>query len=340
VTIDLRTACECSREDIRRLSDAELLALADAVSAETGEEIVKVTDREEAIERKLARDLAEEYEETLDPAIAAELAGLPEGDIVPDQVNAALGGVETRLQAKGFAKYGAMAAAAAKVLATIGRRVGRAAVRASGRSVANVSGDLTLADKSAMDALGGQQVWWIGNFWSDHLSKTISATVTREALVGGLGRVEVGRIVNGVVSGTFPGVAVPKTFNGTPEHYFSSLAGTVRNRASNYGAIATFEEAEVKRYVISAVMDKRTSVICTFMNGRSFSVKSARRLIDRTMEADNPDAVREISPWVSSARAKDIAGEGDAGSQEAALDAAGMNLPPYHGKCRTTVVPQ
>lgn len=339
MTIDLQTACACSKADIEALSDAELFALSDAVSAETGEEIVKVTDREEAIERALARDLAEEYEETLDPAIAAELADLPEGDILPDQVNAALDGVDTRLQATGFAAYAAIVARAASTIAVIGRRVGRAAVRATGRSVANVSGDLTLADQSAIAALGNQQTFWIGNLWSDHLSKTISATVTREALVGGLGREEVGRILRGVVDGTFPGVGIPGTFNGTPEQYFTSLTGTVRNRASNYGAIQTFVEAEVKRYQIKAVLDRRTSEICTFMDSREFSVRSAERLIDRTFEAEDPDAVRAISPWVSASKAGVIAGEGDAASQEVQLEAAGMALPPYHGKCRTTVIP-
>lgn len=339
MTIDLGAACACTPDDLRALPDAELLALADAVAAATGAEIVKVSDRELAVERALARELEADYREGLDPAIDAEIAELPEGDVSPDEVNVALGAVGARLAVRGFGKLAAAVTGASNVIATIGRRVGRAAVRATGRSVASVSGDLTLADRAAMGALGEQQTFWIGRLWGTHLSRTISATVTREALVAGLGRAEVGRIVRGVVEGTFPGVAVPETFRGSTEQYFSALAGTVRNRASNFGAIATFEEAEVRRYRISAVLDKRTSAICSFMDSKEFSVRSARRQIDRTLAAEDPDAVKAVAPWVSASKAETIAGEGDARSQEVALDAAGLQLPPYHGACRTTVLP-
>lgn len=331
--IDLTLACACcdSPGSLDALTDVEFVALCDAVEEFTGEQVLKVSEREAAVERSLAKDLDRAYRATLDPALEVEMVTLPAGDVLMDEVEVMLNGVDRRLRAAGFAVVADLVTAAGSTLTLISRRATRAAVAALGKSVAEVAGNLTLADTAAMTALGEQQVWWVGNYWNEHLSRSISATVSREALTTGLGRAEVGRIVRGVVEGEFPAAAVPGGFRGTSEHYFRSLAGTVRNRASNFGAIRVMQEAQIRRYRISAVMDKRTSAICRFMNSREFSVRSGARLIDRTFDAGDPAAVRAASPWVSAGKAGQIAGDGDAKSQEVGLESAGLQLPPYHG---------
>jgi hypothetical protein len=114
-------------------------------------------------------------------------------------------------------------------------------------------------------------------------------------------------------------VKVPGTWPGSVEGYFTSLAGTVRNQATNQGLIATFVEGGVRRYRIVAVMDKRTSLVCQTMNGRTFEVRAGARLATARLDADNPEAVKDLS--------------------QAALERAGMALPPYHGSCRTVISP-
>lgn len=337
----VEVALGVDRDAIAALSDAELLVLADAVGIAIGEELVKVSDREKAIERKLANEMSDEYAAGLEIAVDRELAELPADDVSTDAAVLALSGVGSRLErelegSRGTRIRDALLSALA-ALTLIARRTGKTLVGGTGRPTTSIGGSLTQVDRNAVGVLAGQQLWWIGQLWSEHLSKTIAATVTREALVAGLGREEVGRIIRGVVSGAMPSVRVPGTWPGTAEHYFTSLAGTVRNQASNYGLVTTFVEGGVERYRISAVLDKRTSEICNFMHGRSFSVRTGARLAADRLDADSPEGVRDLSRWRSAASAEKLAG-GD--NPEDALARAGMALPPYHGACRTTIEPE
>jgi hypothetical protein len=336
----VETALGVTADQIAALSDAELLVLADAVGLATGEEIVKVSDREKAIERKMRTVLTEDYEEGVDEALAAELPGLPEDEVSTDEASLLLADVGRRLDAdlageRGDRMRDALLAGVAALL-LIGRKSGKAAVAATGRPTSTISGSLTQVDREAVAALSEQQLWWIGRLWNDHLSKTISATVTREALVAGLGREEVGRIVRGVVGGTFPAAKVPGTWPGSVEGYFTSLAGTVRNQATNQGLIATFVEGGVRRYRIVAVMDKRTSLVCQTMNNRTFEVRAGARLATARLDAEDPEAVKDLSRWRSAKQVEELTSEAD---PEAALERAGMALPPYHGNCRTVISP-
>lgn len=339
----LAVAVRLSKEDLERLSDAELLAFADLVGMETGEELVKVSDRERAIERQLAGDLDEEYVDGVDEALAAEL-GLAPAEMTADEAVAVVSGTGGRLERDLEGERGArmeqLLVVALAASAFLGRASGIAALRAAGvppERLGAVGASLNLADQAAMAALSAQQLFWIGRVWSDHLSKTISATISREALARGLGRAEVGGIVRGVVRGTFPSVRVPGTWPGSSEGYFTMLAGTVRSQATNYGLLETFAEAEVRRYQISAVMDQRTTEICQMMDGRTFSVEVGRRIAAARMDAEDPEEARAAAPWLKPAQVELLPGFEE--SPEEALANAGVAVPPFHGLCRTTVIP-
>jgi hypothetical protein len=335
----LEAAVGLSREEVAALDDRTLVALADAVEAHVGgEPIVRESDRERALEREMADELDREYLDGFDQALEPELEAAP-SEMTADEAGMVVQGVGTRLEAdlegdRGDRMREVLAVGAAAMM-LLGRRAGRAAVAASGRSTAEVSGSLTLADRSAVAALSEQQLWWIGRFYGDHLSRTISATIRKEALGVGLGRAEVGRIMSGVVRGTFPGVAVPETFRGSSADYFTSLAGTVRNQASNYGALATFVEGGVRRYRIVAVLDKRTSAICQMMHGRTFDVRTGARTVASRLEAATPEDARAAALWRTPEQVELLPGFEE--NPEDALARAGMALPPYHGSCRTTI---
>jgi hypothetical protein len=115
------------------------------------------------------------------------------------------------------------------------------------------------------------------------------------------------------------------------------LAGTVRNQATNFGLLESFAEAGVKRYRIAAVLDQRTTVICQMMDGREFEVSTGRRIANARMDADDPDAARAAAPWLSPAQVEALPNFET--SPEEALANAGVAVPPFHGHCRTTVVP-
>lgn len=342
-------ACACSAEDIARLPDAELLALADAVSDEVGgDPIVKATDRELALELALARDLDEDFRGDLEDSVDAELTGLDEAENAADEVGAAVEGVSRRMRERSMAGALSVLTASLGAIATVGRRVVRTqlidrgflSARGTAPGGIRVAASLSQVDEAAVARLAGNQTFWIGEFWSKHLSARVAATVRREALERGLGRAEVGRILRGVVSGEFPGVSVPGTYRGSSESYFRMLAGTVRNHASTFGALTGLEQAGFDRYRIVAVMDERTSEVCRTMNGRTFSVPTGLKQMNETVLAEDPEELKAAAGWKSAEAVRQAAGDGDARSQEHGLAAAGLALPPYHGSCRTVISPE
>lgn len=326
-------AARLTRADIEALDDRTLVALADAVEAEIGgEPIVKESDRERALESNLADELDAEFLEGMDEAIEPELALHP-SELTSDEAGLVVAGVGDRLTRdlegdRGVRMRDAIGVAAAAMM-VLGRRAGIERLDGRGYPTAGISGSLAMADRAAMENLAQKQLFWIGRFYPEHLSKRIAATVRREALGAGLGREQVGRILRGVARGTVPGVAVPGTWPGSSAGYYTMLAGTVRNQASNFGALGTFEQAGVQRYRIEAVLDKRTSRICEFMHGRTFEVQTGLRTMAARLDAETPEDAREAALWRSPEQAALLPGFEDA--PEDALARAGMALPPYHG---------
>jgi hypothetical protein len=336
----LEHAVRLSKEDIEALSNAELVALADVVAEETGAEIVKESDRERALEQQLAEDLDEEYVDGVDEALADELGVAPEV-LEADEAVAVVSGVGQRLDADLAGDRGVrmndllLAGIGASML--LGRSSGIDALAAAGYSVSGIGASLTMADRAAMEALAGQNMFWIGKLYPEHLSARISATISRDMVATGLGRAEVGRILRGVVTGSYPGVAVPGTWPGSSGGYYHMLAGTVRNQAANFALLETFSEAKVERYMIQAVLDKRTSAICNMMHGRTFTVETGKRIATARVEAETPEDARAASPWLTPAQVENLPGFSE--TPEAALARAGVAVPPFHGNCRTTIVP-
>ena len=340
--IDVRSiAGRVTVDDIRLMNDEDLLVLADAVSREIGEELVKQSDREMALENKLARELLEDFHGDLDPALEKAIKELPLEDVSPDEVKAALSGVTARMNERDTNKTKEIIAAVGAAILLIARRITRKLVLENPKHdpKVKISASFTQPDLDAIDALAKQQLFWIGDFWSKDLSSRITATVTRESLKTGLGREQVGKIMKETISAKFPSVAVPKTWRGSDESYFKMLSSVVRTRASSFGAINAMADGGIQYYVISAVMDERTSEICRFMDGRTFPVSAGLRHIQATLDGGDPDAVKTAAGWRSPEDARALAGEGSGAKQSLALEAGGMALPPYHGMCRTTVIP-
>lgn len=124
-------------------------------------------------------------------------------------------------------------------------------------------------------------------------------------------------------------------------------------------------EAGIERYRIEAVLDERTTDICRFLHGKSFSVRRGLEAFEK-VEA-NPDAIKELSPWVheatsgrsgrkalyverggervaitevtrSAAGSRDDRGEFARSLSERQLTNLGVSLPPFHGMCRSVVL--
>lgn len=342
--IDLRDAVRMSADDIARLTDSELFVLGDVVAEHTGQEVVKVTDRERALEATSASGLDEDYRGDLDPAVDRAVEELPPDDIGPDQVNVALNQVGDDMAKRDTSTTSKILTALISAGLLIARRSTRSTILAnrkagiSGGGVkgTTISASFTQPDQAAIAALEKTNTFWIGEFWNDHLSRRISATVSKEALGTGLGRVQVGEIIRGVINGEFPGVEVPGTFRGTTEQYFKGLAASARTQASSFGSLNSMEEAGVAQYVYTAAMDERTCERCALLNGYTFNVRDGIALVETISNADSPEAIKRVGEWRSVREVREIMSSER--PDEAAVR-AGLAVPPLHPLCRCNLVP-
>ena len=89
------------------------------------------------------------------------------------------------------------------------------------------------------------------------------------------------------------------------------------------------EEAGIAEYEILAMGDERTCPICGEMNGKKFSVAQTREVIDKVLDIKDPEKFKEAMPWQT---------EPPKNKSESKLAEDGQSLPPFHGRCRCTLV--
>lgn len=123
--------------------------------------------------------------------------------------------------------------------------------------------------------------------------------------------------------------------------YFKGLVTTNMNFARNFGQVTAMEEAEIARYMIVAIIDDRTTMICLQLNGQTFEMRYAVEHRDRVAEMESVDELKDFAPWH-----RDISEVGlsadrnkEAPSAQEVLAKAGMALPPFHFRCRSEVHP-
>lgn len=152
---------------------------------------------------------------------------------------------------------------------------------------------------------------------------------------------------------------------GRSSFYWEVVAGSFVSRGRSFAQMSSYAEAGIDRYLIEAVLDERTTEICRFLHGKSFSVATGLRTFER-VDAE-PDLIKDLTPWVreaidpqtgaktlfvdrgdervrvadvtrSAVGTRDDRGEFGRGLSERDLANLGISFPPYHGLCRTTTV--
>ena len=132
------------------------------------------------------------------------------------------------------------------------------------------------------------------------------------------------------------GDLIPEVFATNPEAYFEVLANNASVMAQNSGRLIGMEDAGVKQYRVIAVRDERTSEICKNMDGRIISVEAGMGMLNSVLGLTGPQALKEMFPWDSS-----LSNLGpNTLENNNKLAANGLGFPPYHGNCRTTVIPE
>lgn len=200
------------------------------------------------------------------------------------------------------------------------------------RRVAAVKPSFDLFDEQAVIQLQDDQMLWIGVHYDKNVRDTVRESV-KPGVVEGVSRTEAGRRVAEAVGKQLRKITVPGGFNGSDAKYFEGLAANTATNSRVRGQLRSFVDVGVTRYEIVNPMDDRTSPICVEMNGKVFTVNEGASLIAKVSGATNPDQVKEAHPWVSVSEAKSIYKSGG----ERALAKAGLSLPPYHFRCRSTV---
>jgi SPP1 gp7 family putative phage head morphogenesis protein len=152
-----------------------------------------------------------------------------------------------------------------------------------------------------------------------------------------------------------------------PNSYWNLIATTFCNRAHSFTQVHAMDEAGIRAFAVSAVMDEATSDICRFLDGKEFPVEQSVKRIKRVQESSDPEEIIDTMPWMSKGKNDDgddilyykkgdrrrtvctidESGEGERDKTGVYSDAlatetltkAGIGMPPYHGSCRSTIVP-
>lgn len=193
-------------------------------------------------------------------------------------------------------------------------------------------------DKRAVNSLGRENTFWINDLYSTHLSRRISDVGQKIVIEQGLGPIEGAKVMKKALKkelalegGSLPlKDVVPARYAGNVDEYTRILTSNVANRARNYSRMSSLVDGKIERYRITAVLDKRTSEICRFMNGKVFTVAQGVSQMESMIGA-KPENIKKVSPWLN-INDLDRIGKGSNDLAE-----SGQALPPYHGRCRTLI---
>ncbi len=203
----------------------------------------------------------------------------------------------------------------------------------------NIDAQFFTLDKKSIKYIANEGPYWIGNFYSNHLSQRISEIGRAIVLDSSIGLEQGSMLMKGLLekelalSGGGSGFIseIPAPFAGRVGNYTNIVSVNSAVKARSFSNIISFDNANIETYEFSAIIDNRTSEICQYMHGKRFSVVTAVDLIDRVTSADTPDEVKGITPWVSAKSAVNIGGKGTIESQSENLASAGIMMPPLHG---------
>lgn len=201
-------------------------------------------------------------------------------------------------------------------------------------------------DKAAYDNLARLENISIG----DHFPKTMKPKVSRSletALERGLNQADASQFLEqeltqslgGSSAGALPAsVAQGKAATAA---YYEMLNATNITYARNFGQINLMAEVGIETLVFNAILDRVTSVVCNQMNGRTFTIQQAMQHQQSVLGAANVEALKGIAPFTRNLKEFGLK-EGQkltSAKASASLAAAGVIIPPLHGRCRSELQP-
>jgi SPP1 gp7 family putative phage head morphogenesis protein len=231
----------------------------------------------------------------------------------------------------------------------------RSAVRRFGL---RIGADLTRTDERIAKFVQESQ----GNFVRDEYGRRREAFSTRakdivaSGVERGLGRDDIVKDLAEAMAG--------EAFDRS-QAYWEMVSMVFTNRARTYTQLGAFDEAGVDRYRFEAILDEATSEVCRFMHGKVFTVERAMDRFREVERARDPELIRDVQPFVQvgadregnqvlfyerggrrravaqvdepAVGERDEVGRYSRALSPAQLEAAGVAVPPLHGRCRSTI---
>lgn len=197
----------------------------------------------------------------------------------------------------------------------------------NGKQIISVDYSLTAPDQKAIEAMQKYSFYWVGKTYDRFVSDEINQSVG-EYFRRGLTRAQLAEGLEVV----FRDRETPKV-----EGYFSLLADHLTMKISEMGHISGYEEAGIEYVEIVARLDGRTSKICRNLHGRIIPISVMSKQRDSMVAAaqsGDMEAVKRAQPMIGGRLEDRLAAVGKTSD----LISAGIGMPPYHFRCRTTTV--
>lgn len=185
-----------------------------------------------------------------------------------------------------------------------------------------------LRDAKALEGLARKPALWIGNYYEGPMIEQARGVIGK-AMEAGLGRDQTAALLKEGLGAAFENY-----------RYWDVVASSVSTRARTWACLSSMKEAGFETFRVLAVSDERTCETCLLMDGREFSVAKSISTMESTFGLEDPEAVKETTPWLGwdkehkdayymkGGRANYI---GERGSES--LQNSGIGMPPFHGRC-------
>ncbi len=221
-----------------------------------------------------------------------------------------------------------------------------------------IGSSISDGDRTAMNFLSRQN----GFFVRDHLGR-VDAGLTKagkqivnRGIRDGIGYREIGKELR---------EQLPGMWGKYGANYSNVVANAGVQRSRAFAQVTAYQEAGIEFAELIAILDQRTTDICRYLDGQVIRVNSVAEILNQTLEIENPEEIKNVSPWVSTKKnaegqpqlvtrngvvLADILRSGvgnldDNGQYRARIMGeqlgvdASIGPPPYHGYCRTTMNP-
>jgi len=239
------------------------------------------------------------------------------------------------------------------VLTVQGRRIAGATKKAAAKSFAlNVEVSINAIDTKILDAVAFNNAAYVRDQFgvrSEAMSLKAKEVVAN-GLEKGLGR----EGLRAELQSTLGAAAAAQSAN-----YWRTVANAFAGMARSYGNLSVYADAGVTKYRVEAILDSSTTLECRFLHGRVYEVPKAIANLEAASPVRPPpwlyhgkDANGDMGiyykedgerQWVGrveeDARGKpDEVGRFSGAASSADLADAGIDTPPFHGNCRTTIL--